>query len=466
MYNTIYPGYVNQYKNLLQNQIKNRQGEDKTSPQSEGADTFTPSKRQPSQNAPSNSYFPNGEKVSIDYTKNNVGMAQILKDFRNTANAIGSPDNIKSQVEEYLKFIEEEACKENPNSKYIHTNLKNASQVLDEYITNTLKKPSKVVENWVDALFMQKINYQLEKPAVVEQQKIAEEIIESAPTQEIQEEEITQEEPIVEEQVATQQPLVKEEIYVPQDAGLKRLFIQAKKYSAIDEKEKALYAFESAMDYAKEIGDEQTQALVHYEQGRIYDDFDQLSDALYNYNQAAMQSTNNNVKARAHISMAKIYDDYVKINPAIDHYCAAVSFAGEADNLPLQSKALSDLAQVHAEKYDKENALMFMDMSDVIADETQNNKLKSVIASKNASSCKTLNENRKALKYYGKGANACSQIEDSLNLAKNYESASELMLQFGNKAKAKKLMAKAYIAAQSTSNDALKREISDKLARL
>ena len=461
MYNTIYPGYVNQYKNLVQNQIKNRQAEEKTSHQSEGTDTFTPSKRQQSQNTPSNSYFPNGEKVSIDYTKNNVGMAQILKDFRNTANAIGSPDNIKSQVEEYLKFIEEEAYKENPNSKYIQSNLRNASQVLDEYITSTLKKPSKVVENWVDALFLQKINYQLEKPEVSEQQEIAEEIIEQIPTQEVQEEKVA----IIEEQAGTQKPLEKEEIYVPQDAGLKRLFIQAKKYSAIDEKEKALYAFESAMDYAKEIGDEQTQALVHYEQGRIYDDFDQLSDALYNYNQAALQSNNNNVKARAHISMAKIYDDYVKINPAIDHYCAAVSFAGEADNLPLQSKALSDLAQVHAEKYDKENALMFMDLSDVIADETQNNKLKSVIASKNASSCKTLNENRKALKYYGEGASACSQIEDSLNLAKNYKSASELMLQFGNKAKAKKLMAKAFLAAQATSNDALKREISDKLAR-
>ena len=40
------------------------------------------------------------------------------------------------------------------------------------------------------------------------------------------------------------------------------------------------------------------------------------------------------------------------------------------------------------------------------------------------------------------------------------------MLQLGNKAKAKKLMSKAYIAAQSTSDEALKREISDKLVSL
>lgn len=447
MYNTIYPGYVNQYKNLIQKQVKNKQDEERTSRHPESADTFTPSKRE---NTPANSYFPNGEKVSIDYTKNNVGMAQILKDFRNTANAIGSPEPIKAQVNEYLKYIEEEAYKENPNSKFIQSNLRNASQILDEYITNTLKKPSKVVENWVEALFMQKIDYKLEVPTPIQETT-----------------EITLQPNEIVEEVPVEQPQgqKREKIYVPQDAGLKRLFIQAKKYSAIDETEKALYAFENAMDYAKEIGDEQTQALVHYEQGKLYDDIDQLSDALYNYNQAAVQSKDNNIKARAHISMAKIYDDYVKLNPAIDHYCAAVSYAGEADNLSLQSKALSDLAQLHAEKYEKENSIMFMDLSDVIVEESQNEKLRSIISAKNASSCATLNENRRALKYYGEGANACSKIDDNLNLAKNYKNASEIMLQYGNKAKAKKLMAKAYIAAQSTTNADLKSEISEKLAR-
>lgn len=60
------------------------------------------------------------------------------------------------------------------------------------------------------------------------------------------------------------------------------------------------------------------------------------------------------------MSMAKIYDDSVAIEPATDHYFAAISFAGEADNLNAQTKALTDLASMYCEKYDKENTFSFL----------------------------------------------------------------------------------------------------------
>ena len=117
-------------------------------------------------------------------------------------------------------------------------------------------------------------------------------------------EEISQ--PAREEQIEAQPQQQNSDIYVPQDVALKRMFIQAKKYSAINEKEKALYAFQSAMDYAQEVGDEQTCAMIHYEEGRLYDDFNQLSDALYNYNQAAEQSSNNNITYNSSIRISNI----------------------------------------------------------------------------------------------------------------------------------------------------------------
>lgn len=447
MYNTIYPGYIGQYRNLNSNKLATKKDDEKSSQSSKNAENTQNENRQ---NTPSNSYFPNGEKVAIDYTKHQINIEQVLKDFNNTANAIGAPDNIKSEVAQYLKLVENQALKENPNQQIVQSNLRNASQILDEYITNTLKKPSKVVENWVDALFLQKIEYKMQPQSVATEEEAKEEI--PQPTQE--------------EQREAQSQQQNSDIYVPQDVALKRMFIQAKKYSAINEKEKALYAFQSAMDYAQEVGDEQTCAMIHYEEGGLYDDFNQLSDALYNYNQAAEQSSNNNIKARAHASMGKIYDDFVKLDTAVNHYFAAVSFAGEADNLPLQAKVLSNLGQIHAEKYDKQNSLMFMSMADTIADETDNKKVKSVISSKNATGCEILNEKKRALAYYGKSAKACSESDDKLNLAKNYRSAAELMLEYGNRAKAKTLMGKAYIAAQSTSDESLKQEIAEKLAQL
>ena len=88
-----------------------------------------------------------------------INIAQILKDFRNTAAAIGTPDNLKEEVNGYLSLIETQVQKDNPNTKLIKSNLKNASSILDGYISETLNKDSKVVENWVDALFLLKFFY-------------------------------------------------------------------------------------------------------------------------------------------------------------------------------------------------------------------------------------------------------------------------------------------------------------------
>ena len=475
MYNTIYPGYVNSYYGINNRQITRKQDDEKSSKSSQNAENNLQQERQKTNEG---SYFPNGEKVAIDYSRKKIGIDQILSDFKNTTNAIGAPDNIKQEVSSYLQLIESQSKKDVPNQQIIQSNLKNASQILDEYITNTLKKQSKVVENWVDALFLQQIDYKSTSQEVStpkEPQEVPEqpEQIVEEPQIESQTEVITEDET---EEVANatdeeqiQEPSsenINSDIYVPQDPQLRRMFIQAKKYAAIDNKERALYSFQNTMDYADEIGDTQACAMIHFEEGKLYDDFDQIEDALFNYNRAAKQSKDNNIKAKAHLSMGKIYDDYVYFEPAVEHYCAAVTFAGEADNLKLQSKALSDLAQLHTEKYDRNNAIMFMNLAQEAADETKNDRVKGIISVKNARMCEKLGENARALNLYGNSAQAFSNIDDSENLAKNYVSAAEIMLQYGNKAKAKKLFSKAYIAAQKTDNKDLKMQITQQIAAI
>ncbi len=460
MYNSIYPNYVNSYYGINQRkQITRKQDEEKNSQSSQNAENDLQQERKQHKD---NSYFPNGEKVAIDYTRRKIGIDQVLKDFKNTTNAIGAPDEIKEEVASYLGLIENQAQKDNPNPQIIQSNLKSASQILDEYITNTLKKPSKVVENWVDALFLQQIDYKSEQIAQEEAVVANDEetIIEAAEAAVEQDNSISMQ---TEDTTAAQ---TNNGIYVPLDAQLKRMFIQAKKYAAIDNKEQALYSFQNALEYADEIGDYQTSAMINYEAGRLYDDFNQLEDALYSYDRAAKQTTDNNIKARAHISMGKIYDDYVNFEPAVEHYCAAVSYAGEADNLKLQTKALSDLAQLHTGTYDKQNAFMFMNMASTIAEETQNEKVRGLTYSKNAKMCEKLGEKAKALNLYGNSSEAYSKVEDYENLAKNYRSAAELMLQYGNSAKARKLLSKAYVAAYNTDNSYLQSQITQELAAL
>src|SRR5699024_9041442 len=92
-----------------------------------------------------------------------INIAQILKDFNNTALAIGTPAELKEEVDGYLALVEKQVQKDNPNTKLIKSNLKNASSILDGYISKTLNKDSKVVENWVDALFLQQIDFKYDE---------------------------------------------------------------------------------------------------------------------------------------------------------------------------------------------------------------------------------------------------------------------------------------------------------------
>ena len=466
MYNSIYPNYTRYYPGFNNRQIKQKNEDERSSRQSQNAENVQNKDRGNQAKAefpavdpssikqipkPSGMVFPNGEKSAIDYTKKQINITHVLSDFRNTANAIGTPDDIKSEVESYLNLVKSQSLKENPNAQIIQSNLRNASQILDEYITKTLQKPSKVVENWVDALFLQQIDYK----TPTEDTKPDESPIQTAAA-----ENIPQEEPAAPEQSKPKS------FYIPKDKHLKSMFIQAKKYSAIDDKEKALFAFQDVAEYAEGKGDFQAAAIAYYEQGRLYDEFNQPEDALFSFNKAATDSKDNNIKARAHLLMGKIYDDYVNFEPAVNHYCAAVSFAGESDNINLQTKALSDLTTLHANRYDKEGAFLFMNLAQTAAEETNNNRTKGITLSESAKCCDKLNEKARALEYYGQSAELYAGENYFEGLANDYAKAGDIMLEYGNKAKAKKLYSKAFLALQKCDNPILKQEVIYKISSL
>ena len=275
MYNSIYPAYISTYQGLNNNRrITKKEDEEKSSQSSHQAENEPNQSRKQNVNQPfqAPNVFPNGEKVAIDYSKRQIGINQVLSDFRNTANAIGAPDDVKNEVFTYLSLIENQAQKSSPNPQIIKANLKNASQILDDYITKTLNKPSKVVENWVETLFLQQIDYKIQPPTP---ELSAEEAIQDDKNE-------AQEQPIQQQSTENTQSVSKsQEIYVPENPELKRIFIRAKKYAAIDDNEKALYYFQSAMDTADEIGDKEAKAMIHYEEGRLYEGFKKADDALY-----------------------------------------------------------------------------------------------------------------------------------------------------------------------------------------
>lgn len=411
------------------------------------------------------------QELSQNKIDSQINIAQILKDLKNTALAIGTPEELNEEVNGYIDLIEKQVKKENPNTKLVKSNLKNAATILDGYISETLNKDSKVVEKWVDALFLQKVDYHYDEGDINErflvkfpdgstsQTKRQEELQETSQTEGIpQADENSNVIPIT---VAGQTSSTK----IPQDKQLKSLFIQAKKYAYAKDPENAIKSFEQALNRAMEIDDTETSGKIYYEVGKIYDDHDYLAQALKSYNQAAKLSTDENVKTKAHYSMAQIYDDVNQITPALDHYMTTISYAGEAENLPAQSASLTKIGNIYADMYEKE-AFDYYDTASNLAEETENYNLRGFVSANTAKAYTKFDEPKKALVSYSQAVKDYTTAESPTKVAQNYLAAADIMVEFNCINKACNLLDKAQKYARQTDNINLMNEINTKKKQL
>lgn len=407
------------------------------------------------------------ESLAAKRLESQINIAQILKDFKNTSIAIGTPPELEEEVNGYLELIDKQVKKENPNEKLIRSNLKNAASILDSHISNSLKKDSKVVETWVDTLFLQKIDFHYNENDINERFLVK--FPDGTTSQTQRSENPAEEEPISENIDSNVIPIsvAKESITpgIPQDKQLKSLFIQAKKYSYANDPENAIRLFEKALNRANELDDTETSGKIYFEVGKIYDNHDYLAQALKSYNQSIKLTTDENVKTKAHYSMAQIYDDISQIHPALDHYVSTVSHAGEADNLPAQSASLTKIGNLYTDMYDK-GAFEYYDMAKDIAKETEDNSLKGYVYSNEGHAHAKFDEPKEALQSYSMAVKDYAKAESPLKTAQNYVAAADIMVEYNSLAKAQSLLLKAQKYARQTDNINLMNEINTKLRQL
>lgn len=386
-----------------------------------------------------------------------VNIAQILKDFRNTAKAIGASPELTDEVNGYLSLVEKEVTKENPDPKLVRSNLKNASTLLDNYITETLQRPSKVVENWIDALFLQQIDYKFNEGNINPQ------FLVKFPNQKNEEENNKKEDEQEEnEQGEDENQEVKAVVKVPEDEKLKSLFIQAKKQVYANNYKKAMGLFKEALDRAIEVADKETESKVLFEIGKIYDKHDYLVQALTSYNKSLEATSDMNVKTKAHYSMAQIYDDVAQFEPAINHYMSSISYAGENENFVAQSTSLTKIGNIYTDKYKKE-AFDFLLEAEKIANQSKDPKTKGFVSGHIANSYNKFREPHNALKYYSNAVKEYQEADSPLKVAINYKRAAEVMKDYKNYEKAKALFRKALTKAKQTEDANLITEIHEAL---
>ncbi len=430
---------------------------------------------------------------------NKVNIAQILKDFRNTIRAIATPPEIEEQVNKYLQTVQEQVRTPNPQVNLIQSNLKIAASLLDRYISETLNKESKVVQNWLDALFLQRIDYQYNEEDVnpnflvkfPEQEKKPQEQPQEQPLQAIPQEqpaeikeykapasevpqtqengiEIEPEELTLEEEFTkakhniSQKPNI---TIIPQDTRLKSLFVEAKKQAFSNNPQRAMSIFKEAFKRAEEINDTETQSRICLEIGKIYDDNDHFVQALNSYNRSLKYTTDVNVKSRAHFSMAQIYDDVNQVEPALKHYFTSISYAGKSDDLIGQSDSLTKMANILTDKYSEE-AFEYYDTARKLIEQTSDCSMKGYVLSNTADACVQFRKNDKALKYYAEAVKNYEKTNSAEEIAANYKSAAELMISFNSPNKAKSLLKKALVNAVKTTNEDLIAEVNTLLASI
>lgn len=374
-----------------------------------------------------------------------INIAQVIGDFKNTARAIGTPEDIYEEVDTYLGLVEKTTKKDTPNVKAVQSNLRNAAGLLDKYISDTLNKDSKVVENWVEAIFLQQVDYKYNTEDVNEaflvkmpEDKKAEEPSQTQPTQNTE----------------PQKPQM--------DSELKQLFKDGKFASKAKDSVTALNTFERAINRAIEIGDKESQAKITFEVAQVYDHDDDLPRALDNYNKAIETTTDNNVKVKAHYSMAQIYDDVKQFKPAIEHYMAAISFAGETDNFKAQTQSLTKIGNMYTDKYDKEAFNVYEDAK-TVADESKDASVKGYVSSSIANAYNKFNKPEKAMRYYSDAVKNYKQAGSDEKVAINYKKAGELMQDYQRMNKGKNLIQKAILYAKKANNDNLVKELEKDL---
>lgn len=376
-----------------------------------------------------------------------INIAQVIGDFKNTARAIGTPEDIYEEVDTYLGLVEKTTKKETPNVKAVQSNLRNAAGLLDKYISDTLNKDSKVVENWVEAIFLQQVDYKYNT------EDVNEAFLVKMP-EDKKAEENSQAQPQQTQNTAEQKPQL--------DSELKQLFKDGKSASKARDSVTALATFQRAINRSIELGDTESQAKITFEVAQVYDHDDDLPRALENYNKAIETTTDNNVKVKAHYSMAQIYDDVKQFKPAIEHYMAAVSFAGETSNFKAQTQSLTKIGNMYSDKYDKEAFNVYEDAKNV-AEESKDASVKGYVSSSIANAYNKFNKPEKAMRYYSDAVKNYKQAGSDEKVAINYKKAGELMQDYQRMDKGKNLIQKAIMYAKKANNENLVKELENDL---
>ncbi|MFH0702559.1 MAG: tetratricopeptide repeat protein [bacterium] len=367
------------------------------------------------------------------------------------------PKNINEEVSGYLGLVKLQSQKPKPSQNIVKSNLKNAAEILDEYITKTLNKPSKVVTGWINALLLQNIEYKTPINAS--------ESIETKITSKINEEKIQENIDLDKQQIIQEKPETKISTD-PENIKLNNLYKQSEKFLNLNEYDKALLNYEKVLESAKSIGNKYVETDASMDIAYIHDVNNNLSLALENYNNAANLAKftgDRKTQAKAYYNMATIYDDVGKSDLALEHYHASLGFDGDTENLKAQATTLNNIGNIFANTKQYKTALDYYKLAFILAKEDDDKAGKAFVLSNTAEVFKTLGFDDRALKCYKDAIKFDKQAGNIVNCAKNYEHAGDIMLKNSLPEKSQNLYKKSLFMSQKIGDKNWSARLTEKI---
>lgn len=408
-------------------------------------------------------------KTAIDYKSNKVNITDVIKDFKNTITAIGADEKLEKKILGYLELTEIESKESKPSPQIIRTNLKNASKIVDKYISETLNKDSRVVSDWINALLSQDVDYKAAQRAVKpvkELQQSVDEIPEATKTVESlveipvqkaeQRIEIVKPEktehpannPVVIDQ--SQKKITKKAIS-PELQQIKNLYKTSQKHFVFGEFDKAISVSRKALNIADQTGNKKAKALIHLNMGNIYEKDNNLTLALKNYNQAVKAvpfKGNKKVLAEAHYKMADIYSKAGKDNVAIPHYYKALAHDGELDNTKRQAQTLQNIGDILAKNEKYKKSLSYYKEAYSFAKQVKDVQSQATVLNKIGKVFKVVNQDNQALKYYLKSSKIALKADYKPVYAQSFEDIADIIVEKGQTKKAYSLYKESFKTLQ------------------
>lgn len=396
------------------------------------------------------SFSGNEHKQAIDYSPDKtINIKNVVEDFQKTLAAIDAPKEINEEVKTYLKLVDNQSLKTKPSSRLIRSNLVNAAGILDEYITETLKKPSKVVTGWIEALLMQKIDYKAD-PSLSNTEETA------------------KNNTLISEKITANEILPEISPLSPENKKLESLYKKAEKLTDIGDFPKAIKTYNKILPEVKKVQDKKLETKIYLDKAYVYDANKNYSLALENYNLAASlakETGNDKIRAITHYNMASIYDEFGLVTPALNHYYEALSLDGQIENLRAQSHTLNDVGNIFSSTKKYKAALDHYSVGVSLTKETKDFKGRAFLYSNIASVFKDTKKDSKALNFYKKSIECDIKTGNLEGFSLNYEHSGDIMSRNNLPAKAQKFYKKSLIAAKELGDSDMYLRILDKLSQ-